>query len=193
MPVMICGLDDVPAEDKPVLLDIDSDYFVGLLQRHPEITLEEQFVNFGNGLKRAGFSWDIATVAYSTNFNYTPLEYRFIGDALRDLLATPGLRLPPEAEPIFLLRSRADRESRAGRRAIAEKLLRTILAQRPEDPPAVYALAILRLGAGDLPQALLLAEKAARGDAAYAYGMVQIGRKLSGSDYNARASVVSQR
>lgn len=89
IPLYICTIDKLPFFNKPVLLDIDVDYFVikRLKNSSPtqEIGKRKPWLNINNfthvvknNIKKIKF----ITMAYSVNGGYTPMKYKVIGDQL---------------------------------------------------------------------------------------------------------------
>ena len=116
-PVTICSIDELPAIDEDVLLDIDVDYLTipfvshgrsdkhgALPWRWPEELLSQ--------LAERGIQTDLATIAYSVEGGYTPLKWKYLGDEL-------GARLSGADAAGSLLRGMA--LTCAGAKAVVEQ------------------------------------------------------------------------
>jgi tetratricopeptide (TPR) repeat protein len=93
-PVHVCTLENLPAIDEAVLLDIDVDYLI-----IPNIGYRGIKV-YGSlpwcwppellaRLKARGIRSDLVTIAYSVEGGYTPLQWKYLGDELAQRLK-PG-------------------------------------------------------------------------------------------------------
>ena len=87
----VCTLDTLPPLDKP-LLDIDTDFMVTDSIRHADNTDEIGRRRICCAPQKLALALSkisrpvIATIAYSTNGGYTPMQYRHLGDELACLL-----------------------------------------------------------------------------------------------------------
>jgi len=147
-PLIVTTLESLPPRPTPVLLDVDVDYFVldGVLSLNrlpwPRVWPEDVIV----ALREKGIRTDLATICYSVNKGFNPLEYRFLGDRLKRLLAGPTLLDSGRRE--LALRSKAEEERVGGSPAAAAAMYRELLGRDPGDASLWYALSLAERAAG---------------------------------------------
>jgi tetratricopeptide (TPR) repeat protein len=94
IPLIVCKLSDLPSFREAVILDIDVDYFDPPMEEGrvgtPSIWPEEMVAL----LRAKRIRTDIVSICYSVKGGYLPLEYKFLGDDLADLLKRSGDRSP---------------------------------------------------------------------------------------------------
>lgn len=92
--IAVCELDDLPAIDEPVLLDVDLDYFTTRSALTQEVTeapwIEPEDVL--DALRDRGIRADVATISLSTIGGYFPSMHRWMGSYLLEVLRDPGRR-----------------------------------------------------------------------------------------------------
>lgn len=99
-PVHVCTLANLPRIDEPVLLDIDVDYFVIPSVGSRSIDVYGRLpwmwpTDLCRTLDARSVSADIATIAYSVEGGFTPLQWKYLGDELAARLADDAsLELP---------------------------------------------------------------------------------------------------
>ncbi len=90
IPLTICKLSDLPRfEEEAVVLDIDVDYFDPPdLEKKIEVPAiwPGEFVET---LKKKAMRTDVVSLCYSVRGGYLALEYRFLGDELKEILRDP--------------------------------------------------------------------------------------------------------
>jgi len=90
--LIICNIDALPSFKEEILLDIDCDYFVYksarqhilsdiLNEKKPWIEPGE----FVDKLKDKNIKTDLVTISNSVEEGFTPIEYKYFGDELKDL------------------------------------------------------------------------------------------------------------
>ncbi len=141
--MLACTVENLPALNEAVLLDIDVDYFVipnvgyrgienygSLPWRWPEELLMK--------LRARGVHTDLTTIAYSVEGDYTPLQWKYLGDELAQ-------RLDPAPGDLAWTDRLRDAAQAAGRGdfASAEKHYLTAYTLRPELATPCYHLAHL--------------------------------------------------
>lgn len=138
LPITICELDDLPAFDEPVLLDVDLDYLTTRsatsqeVMSEPSLTPDALVVR----LSARGIRADLATISFSTIGGHVPPGCRWLGPAI-----SAALRRAPDAETDrFRRRTQADVALAAGRKPAAVASLRALAAAHPEDGSLWYAL-----------------------------------------------------
>ncbi len=95
--VFVVPLSGLPCFNEPVLLDIDTDYFVTSsvtagppyysARRVEPWTWPDEFIK---SVAQKKIRSDLVTIAYSVEGGYTPVEWRFLGDELAELIRAPG-------------------------------------------------------------------------------------------------------
>jgi tetratricopeptide (TPR) repeat protein len=89
IPLTICKLSDLPRFEEAVVLDIDVDYFDPPdLEKKIEVPAiwPGEFVET---LKKKAMRTDVVSLCYSVRGGYLALEYRFLGDELKEILRDP--------------------------------------------------------------------------------------------------------
>jgi tetratricopeptide (TPR) repeat protein len=144
----VCTLSDLPEFQESVLLDIDTDFMIidrmaGTTPCTTPWTWPEELLN---GLRKRGLRTDFATVVYSVEGGSTPLDWKYLGDELAQLLLDP--------HPTHAQRRCADLKRQAaihremGRFDEARSLCRRALALAPGDASTRYHLAQLNYESG---------------------------------------------
>jgi tetratricopeptide (TPR) repeat protein len=117
--VTACTLDRLPAFDEPVLLDIDVDYLLTWKPVGRPPYFDRKWTGpwmwpsrFAERLREARLTTDLATIAYSVNGGFTPLRYKYFGDAIAAALARPD-RPVSDAPPRGSAADAFDQASRA--------------------------------------------------------------------------------
>lgn len=139
IPLTICELRHLPSFDEPVLLDLDLDFLTTRSAETQEIA-ERPWIaptDFVRILAERGVTTDVVTISYSTIGGYFPPENRWIGEAMRKMLASPGTG----AREAFASRSAAAALAASGDLPGAVAAWRAIVAASPDDGSARYALA----------------------------------------------------
>ncbi len=97
-PIRVCTAGNLPALNEAVLLDIDVDYFVipnvgyrgiGVYGSNPWCWPDELLMI----LEARGIRTDLATIAYSVEGDYTPLQWKYLGDELAQRLQPASIDL----------------------------------------------------------------------------------------------------
>lgn len=152
-PVVVCPLSQLPEFDEPVLLDVDTDFFIipTITRSYPHATPSpclpwlwpDQLVA---GLRERRMCTDLATIAYSVDGGFTPLEYRYLGDELATCLMTPSLSHQGD----IIERKRLLAHHRmAGNTTDAVRICEQALTSHPEDPSLLFVRAQLALDQGN--------------------------------------------
>jgi len=177
--VTVSRIEDLPQFPRPVLLDIDCDYFVGDAGLPAAFDLgalpmQERVLNFVSTLRQKQLQVDVVTIALSVNGDFLPLRYRYLGRLLAELLADDGYLERLEASPwqeFWMAESAFDRHNaetaRAGFVSVAGQ--KHWLADQ-----AAYNLALLSALTGDLPAAASAVRQLAGRREAFAWGVFDI-------------------
>ncbi len=178
MPVRMLTLQQLPAFERPVLLDIDVDYFLGFYDNPLEKQMISLVGDFFKQLFTSERDTELITISVSSNGGYTPIRFRYLADwmatAFSDLpeLAKNG---PPETWKLqsgfeyadYLL----DRTQAAGLNNELERLL-------PDTGQAAYNRAWMAAQQGDVEQALKNQVLAVERDARYVLGFQELADKF---------------
>lgn len=94
IPMRACPVSALPVRSEPVLLDIDVDYFVTPAVRFgaPDVLSPLPWCRPGdlaNKLRERQVCTDLVTIAYSVEGGHTPLQWKYLGDALGSALRNP--------------------------------------------------------------------------------------------------------
>lgn len=142
-PIQVCTAENLPAQNEAVLLDIDVDYFVipnigyrgidtygALPWCWPKALLTK--------LQARGIHADVTTIAYSVEGDYTPLQWKYLGDELVQRLQ------PAPADLTWADHLRAAAQAAArGDFGLAETNYLAACTLRPEHATPRYHLAHL--------------------------------------------------
>jgi tetratricopeptide (TPR) repeat protein len=138
--VTICELDDLPAFDEPVLLDVDLDYLTtrSVISEEVDARPSSTPQALVDRLRGRGIRTDLATIAFSTVGGFVPPQCRWLGPAL-----TSALARGPDAElDRWKRRAEADEAAAGGRESAAVAAWRKLAAENPDDGSLWYALAL---------------------------------------------------
>lgn len=93
VPTVACALENLPPFSENVLLDIDTDYFIipRFKKSYPHFDPDAtqpwlRPENLVEKLRAKKIRSDFITIAYSVDGGYTPLEYKHLGDELKNCL-----------------------------------------------------------------------------------------------------------
>jgi tetratricopeptide (TPR) repeat protein len=138
LPVTICELDDLPAFDEPVLLDVDLDYLTTRSVLSQEVAPGPSSTPDAliDRLRARGLRTDLATIAFSTMGGFVPPGSRWLGPAL-----SGALRRETDADADrWKRRAEADAACVAGREPAAVAGWRMLADQHPDDGSLWYTL-----------------------------------------------------
>lgn len=150
-PLQVISLESLPLLEEGVLLDVDLDFFClprvtygfnDAHEKHPWCWPAE----FVERLAARRVQTDLATIAYSVEGGYTPLNWKYLGDelALRLRVADPA---NPALVPFEHMRRAAEAGERRQYRA-AEEHYRIARELLPESPAPLWGLALLNVVMG---------------------------------------------
>ncbi len=146
LPVTICELDDLPALDEPVLLDVDLNFLTTRSVMSQEVAPRPSATPDAlvDRLRAHGVRTDLATIALSTMGGFVPPACRWLGPALR-----AALRRAPDAErDRWKRRAEADAAAAGGREPAAVAAWRKLAGEHPDDGSLWYTLARAEAGSG---------------------------------------------
>ncbi len=167
-PLIVCTLQSLPPLEETVLLDIDTDFLIsGFLseegedpRRNKPWLFPEELIS---SLRVKGIRSDCVTIAYSVEGGFTPLRYKYLGDALARLIQDPF----STSASYDHKKSAQDLEEK-GRGEEAISKYREALKLDPDDAASLYTLSWLFLEKGEKEEASRLYQKAIAADPAYA-------------------------
>ncbi|BDV44318.1 hypothetical protein GURASL_32410 [Geotalea uraniireducens] len=173
IPVTICGLESLPAIDRPLLLSFDVDFFPTYSQQYRESYLTALH-NVFDALDARDYRIRDAIVCSSVNGDYyLPPHLRWVADAVTMILVRPQLlrQSPPEQ---LLLLQQLDTAYRTTDAAAMLQLLEQYLDRYPLPPLLLYK-AYAHLLEHEFPPALAAAESCCRQDKRYCPALPYIG------------------
>lgn len=176
LPVTICGRERLPVLDAPMLLSIGSDYVPVAAARRGIAPLAEVQALFA-ALREARYAVRDAVVAIPVASGRMPVNLRWVGDCIVELLNKPALALgeqPPERwsalQRLYLLRLKG----RQGEGEMLDVAL-SLLQNRPHDPALLLFAAEAAVTHGGAGAAQNYAEQACRVDPGYCVALREIG------------------
>jgi len=162
LPITICELDDLPAFDEPVLLDLDLDFLTTRSATSQEVGAEPSATPEAlvARLRARGIRSDLATVSYSTIGGFLPPAFRWLGPAM-----VAALKGAPDAEmDRWRRRARADVALTGVGRPAALAALRALATAQPDDGSLWYALSLAEAATGHAAAAEAASAKAVAAD-----------------------------
>ena len=174
-PVRTCPLESLPELRGPVLLTVDAD-IVPSFANHRCIDPVEAVRRIGVALRAV--PWDVkhASVSFSVDGGYLPVQLRWVGNALQEALDGKDPSRPNAPWPL-LGKVEDWRRSLLPREIV--RRVRPLVLQRPADPWLRVYLADALFRADDVPGALAEGKKAARLDPGCCRILPEIGRQLA--------------
>lgn len=180
LPVAVCGQDRLPRIDTPVLLSLDIGFIPCAADFHGLTFLTEMRSLFA-ALRAVRYSVQDAVVAYTVHPQHLPVELRWIGEAVVEILHEPALALadaPPERwtalQQLYLLKVKGP----PGEGEMLDMAL-SLLEKHPHDPALLLFAAEASARHGGGGAALSYAEQACSVDQGYCVGLREIGLQLS--------------
>ncbi len=166
-PLLVCTLKNLPLIEEKVLLDIDTDFLIsGFLTEEGDPRLKKPWLfpeDLVEALRSKGIRSDCVTIAYSVEGGFTPLSYKYLGDALAQTL-----RDPSSDRSSYAYKKSAQAFEAEGKIGDAILEYRKALQNNPKDAASLYNLALLSLKKGEVQEASRLYRDAVLADPAYA-------------------------
>ena len=167
VPITVCALDTLPEFTHPVLLDIDTDF---LTLRTVEFSRDDQPTDLpwmwpeqlAEALQRK-LNAAIVTIAYSVIGGYTPLKWKYLGDALAFAWTDGATQTATVRAGFHSLRSAATTNDPA----VARAALAYAAECLPQSAAPQYHLALALLATGRVADARHSFDQAVRIDATY--------------------------
>jgi len=142
IPFTLCKLSDLPSFRETIVLDIDVDYFdpPNLRQRitSPPLWPEDLIAH----LRKRKISTDLVSVCYSVRGGYLPLEHKFLGDDLAQMLKDPRGSDTAAAKRSRHRRSGVEYYAQ-GKYPEALQEFQSALESNPSDPSLQYWLSLM--------------------------------------------------
>lgn len=192
MPVTFVSLQDMPAVEGPVLLEVDLSFVSSLYANEKSTRILALVSGLYDNLKGLGLQADHVTVVASNDGGLVPLKFRFLTGYFRDLFKNPAL-IDTEPPAIWLERAEAWRiEQKSPRESIA--VYKNILKSAPDDAATHYDLSYAYFMTDDMDSCGKELNAAAKLDPGYAAGfaeyaamLAQKGKKSEAESFLARA------
>ena len=166
-PLIVCTLKDLPPIEEEVLLDIDTDFLIsGFLTKEGDPRLKKPWLfpeALIETLRSKGIQSDCVTIAFSVEGGFTPLSYKYFGDALAQFIRDPSLD-----RRLYEYKRSAQVFEANGKIEEAMSEYRKALQINPKDAASLYNLALLLLQENDIQEASRLYREAVVLDPTYA-------------------------
>ena len=181
MPVHISSLEHLPALDGPVLLNIDTDYFVRLHKNPVKKGMLDLVGEFFQILRKKDLRGDFGVISSSLRDGSTPLRFAYLSDYVRDLLASPDnlAKGPPSAwraqntiEYLFFMMARDE--------ALAEA--KHFAEMEPGSAVPWYDLASIAAARGNAEDVRRFLQEAVKRDGRYRRGYATLSKVLLEGD-----------
>lgn len=179
LPLTICAQERLPKLGEPVLVSLDADFFAHAA-RYRDVTLLTEIKSLVTVLRDARYAVRDVVVAHSVQGGSVPVELRWVGEAIVDVLRDPSIALqqdPPERWSALQHLS----ELKAGGPAQQGEMLNvalSLLERQPHDPALLLFAAEAAAGHGGGEAALAYAEQACRVERGYCVGLREVGLQL---------------
>jgi len=180
IPVVLSRLEDLPEFKKPVLLDIDCDYFVGdaglpaaFDLRAPLI--QDRLLTFLGNLKQKRVPVQVATVVTSVNGDFLPLRFQYLGRILYEKLKEP--RLSEDLDSTLWKTYWAAEKAYENKDAVTAMQGFETVSESDHwlSGYADYYRALISARLGDFPAAEELMQALVSSDQAFTWGLFDIG------------------
>lgn len=180
VPLTIGSLSDFkPASDAAVLVDIDLDFFFDLYKNPVAESYLEVLGKFVRYLQEKGMNDKLTSIAFSQHGGDFPIEQRYLGVLLKQMLANPTL-LDGAAPPAWQLKAEATHEEYFRQYDKAIALYLEIIKIEPKNADAYFSLAMNQLASEDVEAAVKSMTTAYRIDDAYIQGFITAGTIMLG-------------
>ncbi len=173
VPLTIGSLSDFQPDDSSVLLDIDLSFFPGLYRNPVSTPYLNILGGFTRFLKERGIEPKQTVISYSNNGENLPIEYRYIGTWLKNLLTEPSL-LDQEPSVLWRVKTEATHREFFKQFDSAAELYQGLIREYPNEPDAYFSLAMNLIAQGQEEQGLANIEKARKIDPLYIHGYITV-------------------
>lgn len=173
IPVTICGIEALPLIHSPILLSVDVDFFPTYVSEYkvPYLTaLNSVFT----ALFAKKYQIQAAGASYSVNGEFLLPHHRWVGDAVKTILADPGMIVRPVPE-LLTLQQLVDNEYRSRDAAKMLALIKGAPAGSATEPSLLIYEALAHMLQGDADAAYAAAMAGCRADRLYATALPFMG------------------
>lgn len=178
MPVRILTVQQLPAFEKPVLLDIDIDYFVEMYQtplQREMITVVGDFLRQWHQRK---IPVEQVSISVSSNGGYTPVRFRYLADWLRLAFTDLGAMAKSGPPDDWKLQSGVERADYLLDRSEAHRLNDRLAKLQSASGLPEYNRAWMAAQQGDLALAMHAQDRAVKKDRRYLLGYQELAGKF---------------
>jgi tetratricopeptide (TPR) repeat protein len=177
IPFNICGIEELPTIDHPVLLSIDIDFLPYLSVEYGVNKLEAIKMLFGSLYKRK-YKVKDAVVAYSVNGGYTTVSDRWLGNVILEMLKEPALLSDPKPPELWTILQTADIYIKENKPKEVIQYLLPLLETYKNHPALLIYVADAYYLLNDIEKAFYYAEKSCLIDKKFCYILPYIGKYL---------------
>lgn len=144
VPIEITSLSDLAVRAEKVLIDIDLAYFMGLQAGDPSYKQgTRSLLSFMDALAGKNLKTDLVTINLSTINRVCPMDIRFFGDVIRELLVRPA-RAGESRASKWMKMIAAEDSVVAGRFGAADGIYADLIEDYPEEAGLHFSQAIAR-------------------------------------------------
>ncbi len=177
VPLAVCGIESLPNIDKPLILNVDSDFFAPMAFDYGVTKLDGLRMLYEKLFKMQYKILD-AVVSYSVNGGYTRVIHRWVGEQAAKIIGNPTIIY--EGRPPDLWTVRQKIETLYRRASIEENLsyLMPLIEKYPDEPSILTYAAHILYETDSKDEMYHHAEKACMVDRNYCHGLIEIGKNL---------------
>lgn len=157
----------LPEITTPAIIHIDLSYFKDLYINEIKTPVYELIYQLATSIRLRNYSVLAATLSYSNQEAGLALDSRFMLSSVADILRNPTL-LEGSTPPVWQTRANALYASAMFSEDKAQELTEVAANEAPDDPAALYALAMLQFRRGQADQAFATLERTVAIDGGYA-------------------------
>ncbi len=170
---VVCPVENLPAFDEPILLDIDLDYFQ-MYARERQLTCLEGLKRFFDILYSKNLKVAAANLAFSLKYGFSRSIHRYIGDAVITVFNNPRVLQNDNRPAVWDAADQTESFFKSGDIAATISHLDKSLRAYPDSPALCYLNAAIMAYIGNIDESLAQITRTCRLDERYRYGFLDI-------------------